>query len=285
MRRPPPASCGRRAARPDWRAPGPACRARADRPELWPGPGEDLCHLAGDWRILQLLRGHRWSLDDLVTAWFAADTAPDAPPRRFADLGCGIGAVLLLLAWRFPDARGVGVEAQDVSVGLARRSLAWNGADRRCEVRHGDLRDPRTLPEGAVFDLVTGTPPYLPIGSAHASHARPVGRVPPRAARRHRGLLRRGGAPARAGRLVRHLRGRRAARPRRTRRRARGPRRGATTRRRARAPASSALRGLGLRARGVDAVPRSRSRSSCATRAGHWTAAFRAVRGAMGMPA
>jgi len=152
-----------------WRPPGPSPAAPADRPELWPGPGEDLCHLAGDWRILQLLRGHRWSLDDLATAWFAADTVADTPPQRFADLGCGIGAVLLLLAWRFPDACGVGVEAQDVSVGLARRSLAWNGADRRCMVRHGDLRDPAHWPEGAVFDLVTGTPPYLPIGSAHAS--------------------------------------------------------------------------------------------------------------------
>ncbi len=152
-----------------WTAPGPPPAAPAGRPELWPGPGEDLCHLAGDWRILQLVRGHRWSLDDLATAWFAAEIVADAPPRRFADLGCGIGAVLLLLAWRFPDARGVGVEAQDVSVGLARRSLAWNGADRRCTVRHGDLRDPAHMPEGATFDLVTGTPPYLPVGSALAS--------------------------------------------------------------------------------------------------------------------
>jgi tRNA1Val (adenine37-N6)-methyltransferase len=153
----------------DWRAPGPPPAAAPDVPELWPGPGEDLCHLAGDWRILQLVRGHRWSLDDLVTAWFAADTTSGAPPARIADLGCGIGAVLLLLAWRFPAARAVGVEAQAVSVRLARRSLAWNGVEARCEVRHGDLRDPASFPEGARFDLVTATPPYLPVGSAHGS--------------------------------------------------------------------------------------------------------------------
>lgn len=154
---------------PGWRAPGPLPAAPRERPELWPAPGEDLCHLAGEWRILQLVRGHRWSLDDLVTAWFAAEVAAAAPPRRVADLGCGIGAVLLLVAWRFPAARGVGVEAQAVSVDLARRSLAWNGADGRCEVRHGDLREPWLPSEGGVFDLVTGTPPYLPLGSAHAS--------------------------------------------------------------------------------------------------------------------
>jgi tRNA1Val (adenine37-N6)-methyltransferase len=152
-----------------WLAPGPSPAAPADRPDVWPGPGEDLCHLAGEWRILQLVRGHRWSLDDLVTAWFAAELVRAAPPHRVADLGCGIGAVLLLVAWRFPGARVIGVEAQAVSVALARRSLAWNGADRRCEVREGDLRDPVCLPEPGLFDLVTGTPPYLPPGTAHAS--------------------------------------------------------------------------------------------------------------------
>jgi tRNA1(Val) A37 N6-methylase TrmN6 len=148
-----------------WIAPGPP-PARLD---LRPGPGEDLCYLAGDWRILQRLDGHRWSLDDLVTAWCAAREIDATPPARFADLGCGIGTVLMLLAWRFPAARGVGVEAQEVSVDLARRSLVVNGAAERCEVRHDDLRDASALPEGAVFDLVTGTPPYLPPGTATES--------------------------------------------------------------------------------------------------------------------
>ena len=147
---------------PDWSAPGPPPAAPADRPEAWPRPGEDLVHLSGDWRLLQLARGHRWSLDDLATAWFAAAQC-DAPPARLLDLGCGIGAVLLLLAWRFPAARGLGVEAQAASVALARRSIAWNGAESRCAVVAGDLR---ALPAVAGrFDLVTGTPPYLPPGT------------------------------------------------------------------------------------------------------------------------
>jgi tRNA1Val (adenine37-N6)-methyltransferase len=157
-----------RAARrpPGWRAPGPPPLVPASRPDLWPGRDEDLCGLAGDWRILQRVDGHRWSLDDLVTAWCAATRAGADPPRRIADLGCGVGSVLLLLAWRFPATRGVGVEAQALSVGLARRSIAWNGVAGRCEVRHGDLRDPDLLPEAGTFALVTGTPPYLPPGSA-----------------------------------------------------------------------------------------------------------------------
>ena len=154
----------RAARRPDgWRAPGPP--PAGPRGVQGPRPGEDLCYLAGDWRILQRIDGHRWSLDDLVTAWFAARLLDQVPARTVLDLGCGIGAVLMLLAWRFPATRAVGIEAQEMSVALARRSLAWNGAAGRCRVVLGDLRDSSLLPP-AAFDLVAGTPPYLPPGSA-----------------------------------------------------------------------------------------------------------------------
>jgi tRNA1(Val) A37 N6-methylase TrmN6 len=150
-----------------WTAPGPR-PAPGEPPDgdasLWPGPDEDLCWLAGDWRILQRVDGHRWSLDDLATAWYAA-RAVARPLARAIDLGCGIGTVLLFTAWRFPDARCVGVEAQPVSIELARRSLRWNDVTSRVELRHGDFRAPALTPEGAIYDLVTGTPPYFPSGS------------------------------------------------------------------------------------------------------------------------
>jgi tRNA1(Val) A37 N6-methylase TrmN6 len=150
---------------PGWQAPGPPPQTPLDRPELWPSAGEDLCFLAGDWRILQRTDGHRFSLDDLLTAHFAA---MEPAPRRLLDLGCGIGSVLLYLAWRFPEAQCVGVEVQPASAALAMRSVAWNGASGRCEVRLGDLRDPALL-DGERFDLVTGTPPYFPRGSGSES--------------------------------------------------------------------------------------------------------------------
>ena len=160
----------RRARRPvGWSAPGPPPGGATEDGRLGPCPGEDLCYLAGDWRILQRLDGQRWSLDDLVTAWCAAEETLAAPPTSLLDLGCGIGAVLMLLAWRLPRARAVGIEAEAVSVDLARRSLAWNGAADRSAVVHGDLRDPAVLPPGAAFDLVTGTPPYLRPGTATPS--------------------------------------------------------------------------------------------------------------------
>jgi tRNA1(Val) A37 N6-methylase TrmN6 len=147
-----------------WRAPGP-------RPAggLGPAAGEDLCYLAGDWRILQRQDGHRWSLDDLVTAYVAAGEVGGVPAGRIVELGCGIGTVMMLLAWRFPQAELLGIEAQEASVDLARRSLAWNGVTDRCAVRHDDFRRGGALDGLAAAPLVTGTPPYFPQAAATAS--------------------------------------------------------------------------------------------------------------------
>lgn len=144
----------------DFVAPGPPPRAPAG---LLPGPGEDLCFLTGDWRIFQRQRGHRWSLDDLVTAHLALRETRGREVDCALDLGCGIGSVLLMVAWGLPRARCTGVEAQAASAALARRSLVWNGADDRVHVVDGDLRDAAVLPAGARFDLVTGTPPYFDV--------------------------------------------------------------------------------------------------------------------------
>lgn len=118
--------------------------------------------IAGSWRLLQRRRGHRYSLDDVATAWEAARARPAA--RRYLDLGCGIGSVMLMVAYKLAPAEVIGVEAQDVSIGLARENARRNGLDAR--LVHGDLRDVRL--EG-TFDLITGTPPYLPPASASPS--------------------------------------------------------------------------------------------------------------------
>lgn len=123
--------------------------------------------LAGEWRIWQLRRGHRFSADDLLTAWTAANAAPGA--LRLADIGAGIGSVGLMTLWRMaPEATLVAVEAQEISHRLMRRTVAGNGLEARVEMRLGDLRDRANLPETG-FDLVTGSPPYIPLGKGVVS--------------------------------------------------------------------------------------------------------------------
>lgn len=158
----------RAARRPEgWIAPGPAPRDLGGRPE--PRDAEDLCFLVGDWRIFQRVDGHRWSLDDLLTAWLARRESAGRTIERVADIGCGIGSVLLMNAWSFAEATVVGLEAQAISAELARRSIAWNGVGDRVSVIDGDLRDPQILARIAPCDLVTGTPPYFDVRAATQS--------------------------------------------------------------------------------------------------------------------
>ncbi len=159
---------------PGWTAPGPAPAGDQGRAELAPAADEDLCYLTGDWRVFQKLRGHRWSLDDLVTAWVATRDRDPTTPIRALDLGCGLGSVLLAVAWRLPRADVTGVEAQADRAALGARSIAYNGCADRCRIVVGDLRD-GVDPLGR-FELVTGTPPYFPRGTGTESakpHAAP----------------------------------------------------------------------------------------------------------------
>jgi tRNA1Val (adenine37-N6)-methyltransferase len=125
--------------------------------------GETLDYLCGWFRIFQYERGHRYSTDDVLTAWYATQWAPRV--ARAADLGSGIGSVALIAAWRLPGAHFCTVEAQAMSARLARKSIRYNGLESRFTVYEGDLRS-SVLADEEPFDLVTGSPPYWPSSAA-----------------------------------------------------------------------------------------------------------------------
>jgi tRNA1(Val) A37 N6-methylase TrmN6 len=135
--------------------------------------GETLDYISGHFKIFQYATGHRYSTDDVLTAWYATQWAPRVD--RAADLGSGIGSVALFVAWRLSGARVCTVEAQSISVRLARKSVRYNGLDDRFTIYEGDLRDRSILADEAPFDLVTGSPPYFPPGTAvEAEHPQAV---------------------------------------------------------------------------------------------------------------
>jgi tRNA1(Val) A37 N6-methylase TrmN6 len=152
--------------------PGPRPAGASNDPALRPRAGETLDALSGDWRIFQRRDGHRYSTDDLLTAWYGVHSAArlGVGVHTALDLGAGIGSVAMMVAWRLPLARVVGIEAQEMSATLFARSVRYNGASDRITVCHGDLRDPSLLrPLEGRCDLVTGSPPYLPHGRGTAS--------------------------------------------------------------------------------------------------------------------
>ena len=125
--------------------------------------GETLDAISGYFRLFQLAKGHRFSTDDVLTAWYGTMCCPTA--RRVLDLGSGLGTVGMIAAWRLPGARFVTVEAQAESARLARKSARRNGLEDRYEIREGDFRDKSILPLEEKFDLILGSPPYFPPGS------------------------------------------------------------------------------------------------------------------------
>lgn len=144
-----------------WAKPGPVPPGAMQPPAV--PDDESLDAISGHFRIFQLKDGHRFSTDDVLTAWYGSAWAPSA--ARVLDLGSGIGSVGMIAAWRLRGASVVTIEAQDESVRLARKSAAYNGLEARYEIRHADFRAPEALGADERFDLVLGSPPYFPSGT------------------------------------------------------------------------------------------------------------------------
>ncbi len=124
--------------------------------------------ITGSFRILQRKRGHRYSIDDVLTAFEGVRVMPLA--TRCLDLGTGIGSVLLMLAYKLPNARFCAIEAQTGSHRLLTQNVERNGLSTRVTLVHGDLRDHvGQEPLAGPFDLITGTPPYVAPGQATPS--------------------------------------------------------------------------------------------------------------------
>jgi tRNA1(Val) A37 N6-methylase TrmN6 len=116
--------------------------------------------LTRDWKLAQRVAGHRHSVDDVLTADHALREATE--PDRVLDLGTGIGGVGLLVLWGLPRARLVCIEAQPISHRLLLANLEGNQLGSRVEPHLGDLRE---LASPTPFELITGSPPYFPLGT------------------------------------------------------------------------------------------------------------------------
>lgn len=90
------------------------------------------------------------------------------PGWRACDLGCGGGALLLLLAAREKTLSLTGVELDGLAAQAARENLARNGLAG--EIVTGDLGEKGLLPNEG-FELVVSNPPWFPLGSGASGGA------------------------------------------------------------------------------------------------------------------
>jgi len=83
-------------------------------------------------------------------------------PWRILDLGVGSGCLLLSLLREYPDATGIGLDASEAALDVARGNALALGVAGRAHLVRGDWRCPgweRAL--AGPFDLVVSNPPYI----------------------------------------------------------------------------------------------------------------------------
>ena len=84
---------------------------------------------------------------------------PEQMPFSMLDLGVGSGTILLAVLAERPAAKGLGVDASDEALAVARDNAANLDLNNRAALMHGDW----TAGLGdATFDLVVSNPPYIP---------------------------------------------------------------------------------------------------------------------------
>ena len=81
--------------------------------------------------------------------------------ERVLDLGTGTGIIPILLAAKTEGKGFVGLEIQEESADMARRSVAHNSLEDRVEIVDGDIKEAATIFGPASFDVITTNPPYM----------------------------------------------------------------------------------------------------------------------------
>lgn len=77
------------------------------------------------------------------------------------DMGTGTGILPILLEARTGAAHLTGLEIQEESADMARRSVALNGLEEKIRIITGDIKEAGNLFDAASFDVITCNPPYM----------------------------------------------------------------------------------------------------------------------------
>ena len=77
------------------------------------------------------------------------------------DLGTGTGIIPILLEAKTKAEHLTGLEIQEDSADMARRSVLLNGLEDKIDIVAGDIKEAESLFDAASFDVITCNPPYM----------------------------------------------------------------------------------------------------------------------------
>lgn len=109
------------------------------------------------YQIIQSPDRFCFGMDAVLLSGFA-QVKPDG---IVLDLGTGTGIIPILLEAKTPAAHLTGLEIQEESADMARRSVELNGLSSKIDIVTGDIKEADRLFPSASFDVVTCNPPYM----------------------------------------------------------------------------------------------------------------------------
>ena len=121
---------------------------------------ERLDDLQNGYMLIQNPKQFCFGLDAVLLSWFANVK----PEEKVLDMGTGTGIVPILLKARYPQGKYTGLEIQEESADVARRSVAYNHLEQDIVITTGDIKEAAAIYGGSFFDVVTTNPPYM-VGS------------------------------------------------------------------------------------------------------------------------
>ena len=121
-------------------------------------PGERLDDLQiGGLELIQNPAGFCFGVD----AVFLSDFVKVKPGETVLDLGTGNGIIPILLSAKTGGKKFTGLEIQENTADMARRSVAYNHLEERVDIVTGDIKEAAEIFKPAFFDVITINPPYM----------------------------------------------------------------------------------------------------------------------------
>lgn len=124
--------------------------------ELLPDERIDDLHRNG-YRIIQNPKKFCFGMDAVLLSGYAKVK----PGEKCLDLGTGTGIIPILLEAKTPGQQFIGLEIQEESASMARRSVLLNQQEEKVQIVTGDIKEASSIFGAASFDVVTTNPPYM----------------------------------------------------------------------------------------------------------------------------
>ncbi len=118
---------------------------------------ERLDDLQNGYYIIQNMQDFCYGIDAVLLSGFAKVK----PGERALDMGTGTGIIPILLEAKTQGKHFTGLEIQERSAEMARRSVAYNHLEDTVTIQTGDIKEAAAIFGRASFSVVTCNPPYM----------------------------------------------------------------------------------------------------------------------------